>query len=57
MNHAISDHGEFDFLTPTEQSEADKLIAKFARDAIEANRLARNEADRLFLLHNRSDVA
>ena len=33
----ITDHGEFDFLTPTEPSEADKLIAKFAREAIEAH--------------------
>lgn len=41
----ISDHGDFDFLTPTEPSEADKLIAKFAREAIEAHRAWRNDED------------
>lgn len=41
----ITDHGELDFLTPTEPSEADKLIAKFAREAIEANRAWRNDED------------
>lgn len=41
----ITDHGDFDFLTPPEPSEADKLIAKFAREAIEAHRAWRNDED------------
>lgn len=43
--NTIHDYGDFDFLTPTEPSEADKLIAKFAREAIEANRAFRNDED------------
>jgi hypothetical protein len=45
MNHAISDHGELDFLTPPEPSDTDKAIAKAAREAIEAHRAWRNDED------------
>lgn len=41
----MHDHGDFDFLTPSEPSEADKFIAKVAREAIEAQRQKRNEDD------------
>jgi hypothetical protein len=44
MTHSITDHGDFDFLTPN-PSDTDKAIAKAAREAIEAHRAWRNDED------------